>query len=127
MDCVTVELRKHGSPTGLAEIGFYDSNMTLVEQFGTKDVSTLATGYKAYEFCLPSSDRGHLIRANQILAVSYDGGDALNRIDVRRSNTGAGPDYDGLKAYHVNFDASWHVYNTEGKSRDLLFKLTNNN
>jgi hypothetical protein len=126
VDCATVELRKHGSPTGMAEIGFYDSNMNLVKVFGTKDVSALTTGYKQYEFCLPISDAGHLIQETQILAVSYDAGDAINRIDVRRSNIGAGPDYDGLAAYHVNFDTSWHIYNTEGNSRDLLFKLTNN-
>jgi hypothetical protein len=125
VDCATVELRKHGSPSGVAEIGFYDPEMNLIRQFGTKDVSTLTTGYKQYEFCLPTTSAGHLIVENQILAVAYDSGDALNRIDVRRSNTGAGPDYDGLASYHVNFDTSWHVYNAEGNSRDLLFKLTN--
>lgn len=124
VDCATLELRKHGSPTDIAEIGFYDSNMSLVKQFGTLDVSTLATAYTAYEFCLPSADSGHLIEENQILAVTYNGGDPINRIDVRRSNVGAGPDYDGLAAYHVNYDGIWHIYNEEGNSRDLLFKLT---
>lgn len=125
VDCATVELRRHDSPIGNATIGFYDSNMSLVKQFGTIDVSTLTTGYKAYEFCLPSSDNGHTILANQILAVAYSDGDAINRIDVRRSNIGSGPDYDGLAAYHVNYDTIWHIYNTEDKNRDLLFKLTN--
>jgi Tol biopolymer transport system component len=125
VDCATVELRKHGSPTGLAEIGFYDSNMNLVKQFGTIDVSTFTTGYKGYEFCLPNTDSGHVIQENQILAVVYDEGDPVNRIDVRRSNTGAGPDYDGVDSYHVNYDTFWHIYNIEGNSRDLLFKLTN--
>lgn len=125
VDCATVELRRHDSPTGMTEIGFYDSNMNLLKQFGTIDVSTLTTGYKAYEFCLPNTDSGHVIQENQILAVVYDGGDPVNRIDVRRSNTGAGPDYDGVDSYHVNYDAFWHIYNTEGNSRDLLFKLTN--
>jgi len=125
VDCATVELRRHDAPPGNAEIGFYDSNMKLVKLFGTIEVSTLTTGYKAYEFCLPTSDSGHLILENQILAVSYNGGDAVNRIDVRRSNFGAGPDYDGIDSYHVNYDTSWHIYNTEGNSRDLLFKLIN--
>ena len=125
VDCATVEMRKHGSPTGMAEIGFYDSNMNLAKLFGTIDVSTFTTGYKAYEFCLPSSDSGHLILENQILAVSFNAGDPINRIDVRRSNTGSGPDYDGLASYHVNYDGKWYVYNAEGNSRDLLFKLTN--
>jgi hypothetical protein len=125
VDCATVELRRHDAPTGNAEIGFYDSNMNLVKQFGTIDVSTLTTGYKAYEFCLPQSDLGHQIQDNQILAVKYDGGDSINRIDVRRSNIGSGPDYDSLAAYHVNYDTIWHIYNTDGKSRDLLFKLAN--
>lgn len=125
VDCATLELRRHNAPPGNAEIGFYDSNMKLIKLFGTIEVSTLTTGYKAYEFCLPTSDSGHLILENQILAVSYNGGDAVNRIDVRRSNVGAGPDYDGIDSYHVNFDAIWHIYNTEGNSRDLLFKLTN--
>jgi hypothetical protein len=125
VDCATVELRRHSSPIGNAVIGFYDSNMTLVKQFGTIDVSTLTTGYKAYEFCLPQSESRYLIQANHILAVKYDGGDSINRIDVRRSNIGSGPDYDDLASYHVNYDSIWHIYNTDGKSRDLLFKLTN--
>jgi len=124
--CVSVEMRKHGSPTGLAQVGFYDSNMNAVKKFGTINVGTLATGYKEYQFCLPIAwnENGHVITAGQILAVKYDGGDPINRIDVRRSNVGAGPDYDGLTSYHVNFDGSWHSYNTPGNSRDLLFKLT---
>jgi Tol biopolymer transport system component len=126
VDCATVELRRHDLPTGNAEIGFYDSNMNLVKLFGTKNVSTLTTGYKAYEFCLPDSDNAHQIQENQILAVKYDGGDSINRIDVRRSNIGAGPDYDGLASYHVNFDTIWHRYDSSTNSRDLLFKLTNN-
>jgi DNA-binding beta-propeller fold protein YncE len=125
VDCATLELRKHDSPTGFAEIGFYDSDMSLVKQFGTIDVITLTTGYKAYEFCLPESDSGHLIQANEILAVKYEGGDAINRIDVRRSNAGSSPDYNGLDTYHVNFDGIWHIYNSEGNGRDLLFELTN--
>lgn len=125
VDCATVELRRHSSPTGMAEIGFYDSDMGLVRQLGTVDPSTLTTGYKAYEFCLPQSDSGHTILANQILAIKYDDGDAINRIDVRRSNIGSGPDYDGLASYHVNYDNMWHIYNADDKSRDLLFKLTN--
>jgi len=126
VDCATLELRRHNAPPGNAVIGFYDSDMNLVKQFGTIDVSILTTGYKAYEFCLPSTDSGHQIQENQILAVAYDGGDSINRIDVRRSNIGSGPDYDGLASYHVNYDSIWHIYNTDDKSRDLLFKLTNN-
>ena len=126
VDCATVELRKHDAPPSNAEIGFYDSNMNLVKLFGTIEVSTLTTGYKAYEFCLPSSDSGHLIQENQILAVKYNSGDSVNRIDVRRSNIGVGPDYDGLASYHVNYDYMWHIYDKADKSRDLLFKLTNN-
>ena len=60
-----------------------------------------------------------------IVDVKYTGGDSINRIEVRRSNIGSGPDYDGLASYHVNFDTSWHIYNAAGNSRDLLFKLTN--
>ena len=105
--------------------GFYDSNMNLAEQFGTIDVSTLSTGYKAYELCLPQFDSGYQVQANQIIAVKYDGGDSVNRIDVRRSNVGVGPDFEGIVSYHVNYDGRWHNYNTEANSRDLLFKITN--
>jgi hypothetical protein len=129
VDCVTVELRKHGSPAGLAQVGFYfisDSNPSgvgLDRSFGTIDVSTLTTGYKAYQFC---EDAPYIVRSNMMVGVKYTGGDPINRIDVRRSNIGAGPDYDGDSAYHVNFDGTWHNYvcDCAGKSsRDLLFKL----
>lgn len=125
VDCATVELRKHGAPSGQVEIGFFDSNMNLMRLFGTIPANSLTTGYKDYEFCLPSTNEGYVIQEHDILAVSYKGGDALNRVDVRRSNIGAGPDYGGLASYLVNYDTFWHVYNTEGNSRDLLFKLTN--
>lgn len=127
VDCVTVEMRKHGSPTGTAQIGFYDNSLSdpnkivLDRKFGEIDVNTLTTGYKAYEFC---DDKSYIVRSNLMVGVKYLGGDPINRIDVRRSNTGAGPDYDGLAAYHVNLDSTWHNYNTEGNSRDLLFQLT---
>lgn len=126
VDCATVKLRKHGSPTGSAEVGFYDTSMTLLRKFGSIDVGNLTTGYKAYEFCIPSSELGHLIFADHILAIKYDDGDAINRIDARRSNVGAGPDYDGLASHHLYFDGDWHIYDgKQGQSRDLLFKLTN--
>ena len=127
VDCVTVELRKHGSATGNAQVGFYfDSNSNpsgvgLDREFGIIDVSTLTTGYKAYEFC---SENSYIVPSNLMVGVKYVDGDAINRIDVRRSNIGSGPDYDGLAAYHVNFDGIWHNYNAADKSRDLLFKLT---
>lgn len=126
VDCVTVEMRKHGSPTGNAQIGFYfafntPSGVGLDRKFGDMDVTTLTTGYKAYEFC---SDYPYFVPENLMVGVKYVDGDAINRIDVRRSNIGSGPDYDGLAAYHVNFDGTWHNYNTAGNSRDLLFKLT---
>ena len=129
VDCVTLELRKHGSPTGLAQVGFYfksessPSGVSLDRSFGTVDFSTLTTGYKAYQFC---ADAPHLVRSNTMVGVEYTGGDPINRIDVRRSNIGAGPDYDGDSAYHVNFDHMWHKYSCgvcASGTRDLLFKL----
>jgi hypothetical protein len=130
VECVTVELRKHGSPTSTAQIGLYTTSITpnnvnkapvLKWEYGTIDVSTLTTGYKAYEFC----NAGSIVFEDNAIGVQYLGGDEINRIDVRRSNTGAGPDFDGLASHHVNYDGKWYVYNTEGNSRDLLFKLTN--
>jgi TolB protein len=127
IDCITVEMRKHGSPTGFAEVGLYRIFPTGLkpeltnEVFGEIDASTLTTGYKPYEFCTT----GAKIFELNMVGVHYEDGDPINRIDVRRSNVGAGPDFDGLESYHVNYDGSWHVYNTESNSRDLLFRLTN--
>jgi hypothetical protein len=95
VECVTVELRKHGSPTGTAEIGLYHANIFVSfptapvqdSEFGEIDVSTLITVYKAYEFC----QLGAIVFEDNMVGVAYNGGDAINRIDVRRSNVGAGP------------------------------------
>lgn len=123
VDCATVELRKHGSPTGTAVIAFSAINGEVLKAFGTIDVSTLKTGYKQYEFCLPSTDEGHLIQPDQILAVRYSGGDPLNRIDVRRSNVGFGPDYEG--GFHIQQGTPGFPGLGLYFDRDLLFKLTN--
>lgn len=126
VDCMSVSLRKSGSPTGTAYIGLIDmSDRSVDYTFGTKDVSTLSGSYVVYEFCNTGSD-GLLINAltsDVFLGVKYEGGDSGgNHIDVRRSNTGAGPDYDGATSYHALWDGSeWDHFN----DRDLLFKLTN--
>ena len=129
IDCMSVSMRKGGSPTGTATIGIFDSSSrALLYTFGTKDVSTLTTSYVVSEYCNTGSD-GYLFDAASstgtvvFAGVSYSGGDVNNSIDVRRSNTGSGPEYDGGASFHANYDGSWHNY--DSNSRDLLFKLTN--
>lgn len=126
VDCMSVSLRKSGNPTGTAYIGLIDmSDRSVDYTFGTKDVSTLTTSYVLYEFCNTGSD-GLLVNAlssDVFLGVKYEGGDSGgNHIDVRLSNTGAGPDYDGATSYHALWDGSEWDHFTD---RDLLFKLTN--
>lgn len=131
VDCMTVSLRKNGSPTGTAYVGVFNtSDRSLVYQFGTKDVSTLTGSYTLYEFCDTSSD-GFLMSQNtmssKVFGVKYEGGDSSNKVDVRRSyvgNTGE-TEYYGRHSYLSYYDGTWHNYDTEGNYRDLLFKLTN--
>lgn len=122
VDCLTVSLRKQGSPTGTAYIGFLDSSLNVIYQFGTKDVSTLTTSYTLYEFC-NTSNSGYLIPygSDHRFGVKYTGGDSNNYIDVRRSNIGSGPDFEGTDSYKQYYTTSWHSNTGE----DLLFKLTN--
>jgi hypothetical protein len=56
IDSITLQLKKVGFPTGSAQIGVFDSDLSLKQSFGTIDVSTISsTSFQNYEFKLPGS------------------------------------------------------------------------
>lgn len=73
---------------------------------------------KVYIHILPASNRCHA----KFLKWTLDSRIRYWPQYVTVENIGTGPDHDGLVSYNVNYDES-DIYNTEGNSRDLLFKV----
>jgi hypothetical protein len=49
IDTIALKLKKAGSPTGDAEIGVFNSDLSVKKLFATKDVSSLTISYTNYE------------------------------------------------------------------------------
>ena len=117
INTMTVQLRKSGTPTGLAEIGVFNSDLSTKMLFSTLDVSTVAGSYADYTFSLPSG-QSYTIQADDRIGVKYTGGDSTNYISVMRDIDAADP-FDGTNAYHTYYTTSWASYT----DRDLYMTL----
>ncbi len=75
IDAMVVKIKKAGLPTGNAEIGVFNSDLSVKKLFATKDVSTLTGSYEEYEFTLSGPpytiaaggpDRGEIFWRHQL-------------------------------------------------------------
>ena len=75
IDAMVIQLKKSGLPTGDAEIGVFNSDLSVKKLFATKDVSTLTGSYEEYEFTLSGPpytiaaggpDRGEIFWRHQL-------------------------------------------------------------
>jgi len=106
IDTITIKLKKTGAPTGIAEIGIFNTDLTVKKSFATKDVSTLTTSYVDYTFSLPSGQT-YQIQSGDRIGIKYTGGDATtNNISIMRDADIADP-FDGVNSYHTYYTTSW--------------------
>lgn len=117
IDIIVVKLEKSGLPMGDAEIGVFNSDLSVKKLFATKGVSTLTTSYVNYEFRL-SSDAPYTIAAGDRIGVKYVGGTSAVNISVMRDTDPADP-FDGSNSYHTSFITSWSSFT----SNDLTMTL----
>jgi hypothetical protein len=114
---ITIKLKKSGSPTGTAEIGILNSDLTVKKLFETKDVSKLTTSYTDYAFSLPAGQT-YKIQSGDRIGIKYIGGNSSNNISIMRDTNTSDP-FDGTNSYHVYYATSW----TSFTSNDLYMKL----
>ena len=120
IDTIQLRLAKKGSPTGLAAVGVFDSNLTLVKLFGSLDVGSVETKYKDYSFSLGDSDKGYVLQPGDGIGILYDGGDDDNRLGI--TIDAAGP-FDGRKTFHRSYEQQENRWVSQ-LDADLNMKLT---
>jgi hypothetical protein len=103
INSITMTLKKTGSPTGTAEIGIINDDLSMKSVFATIDVSTLSTAYEEFEFASSSS---YTIAAGDRIGVKYDGGTSTVNISVMRDTDPADP-FDGPNTHHTHYTTSW--------------------
>ena len=116
IDAMVVKIKKAGLPTGNAEIGVFNSDLSVKKLFATKDVSTLTGSYEEYEFTL--SGPPYTIAAGDRIGVKYSGGTSSANISIMRDTDPADP-FDGANSYHTFYTTSWSNF----LSTDLTMTL----
>lgn len=89
IDTMVIQLKKSGLPTGEAEIGVFNSDLSVKKLFATKYVSTLTTSYVSYEFVL--SGAPYTIEAEDRIGVKYSGRASTEHISIMRDTDHADP------------------------------------
>jgi len=115
IDTVVVELRKGGSPTGTFQVGIFNSDRSVKQLFGTKDVSSLSTSYTKYTFALPSS-QSYKIQSGDRIGVKYTGGSSSNYVAIMSDQTNS---FDGTNSYIAFYTTGWQ----NSISQDLYMSL----
>jgi hypothetical protein len=110
IDTITLNLKKSGAPTGIAEIGVFNTDLSVKKLFATKDVSTLTTSYVDYTFSLPSGQT-YQIQSGDRIGIKYTGGTSTVNLSVRVDTAVADP-FDGVNSYYTYYTTSWISTNT---------------
>jgi glucose/arabinose dehydrogenase len=120
INSITVTLKKSGAPTGTAQVGIINPDLSMKNVFATLDVSTLTTSYKGYEFKSPSGAL-YTIAAGDRIGVKYSGGTSTDNISIMRDTDVADP-FDGANTYHTYYTTAWYTFT----SNDLTMTLKQN-
>lgn len=121
IDSITLQLIKQGAPTGTAQIGVFNEDLTVKKLFGTVDVSTLATSYQDYEFRL-SNNELYTIQTGDRIGIKYAGGNAANGVLVMIDRDTASS-FDGTSSQRIRYESGWLYYDT-GEDMYMVLKQT---
>jgi hypothetical protein len=89
IDTITLKLRTTGLPTGTAQIGVFNTDLSVKKLFGTKDVATLTGSYADYSFTI--SSELYTISLGYRIGIKFVGGNATNNVAVMRDTDPADP------------------------------------
>jgi hypothetical protein len=111
IDSITLKLRKAGLPTGLAQIGVFNSDLAVKKLFGTLNVATLTSTYTDYTFTI-GGDELYTIAAGDRIGIKFTGGNSANSVAVMMDNNAADP-FDGTSSYRQQYTTSWQSFTSE--------------
>ncbi|MBM2819525.1 MAG: hypothetical protein HW410_1207, partial [Nitrosarchaeum sp.] len=120
IDTITLNLKKTGAPTGIAEIGIFNTDLSVKKLFGTKDASSLTSAWVDYTFSLPSGQT-YQIQSGDRIGIKFTGGDGTNNVSIMRDLDAADP-FDGTNSYRTYYTTTW----TSDTANDLYMILKEN-
>ncbi len=112
IDSISLRLQRVGAPTGTAQIGVFNTDLTVKKLFATIDVSTISTTATDYEFKLPAADALYTIAAGDRIGIKYTGGNSSIGINVIPDRDLADP-FDGMNSYRVRYESAWITSTSE--------------
>ena len=121
IDSITLQLMKHGSPTGTAQIGIFNEDLTVKKLFGTVGVSTLTASYQDYEFKLANNEL-YTIQAGDRIGIKYAGGNSSNGVYVMIDRD-IESSFDGMNSQRIRYESGWLYYDT-GEDMYMILKQT---
>ncbi len=108
IDQITLKIRKTGAPTGTAQIGVFNADLTVKKLFGTKDATTITSTYTDYTFSL-SGNELYTIQPGDRIGIRFTGGNSNNYAAVMLDRNSADP-FDGGNTYRQQYNTSWGSY-----------------
>ena len=105
IDVIALKLRKIGSPTGTAQIGVFNDDLSVKKLFGTIDSAIIANYYTDYSFSLPKS-KLYTIEAGDRIGIKYSDGDNANYIETVIDTDTAEP-FDGTNSFYTYYTNEW--------------------
>jgi hypothetical protein len=118
IDAITLKLRKIGSPTGTAQIGVFNDDLSVKKLFGTIESESLFEYYSEFSFSIPKSEL-YTIEDGDKIGIKYPNGDMSNYVNVLIDNTATDP-FDGANSYYTYYKDEWLSF----KDNDITMKLT---
>jgi subtilisin family serine protease len=120
IDSITLRLQKLGAPAGSAQVGVFNSDLSVKKLFGTVDVAALSASARDYTFRL-SDNELYAIQLGDRIGIKYAGGDASNAISVMNDRDFADP-FDGSRSYRARYESSWIV--SYGEDMYMILRQT---
>jgi hypothetical protein len=121
IDSITLQLLKWGSPTGTAQVGVFNEDLTVKKLFGTIDVATISASYQDYEFKL-AGDELYTIQAGDRIGIKYSGGNSSNGVYVMIDRD-IESSFDGMNSQRIRYESGWLYYDT-GEDMYMILKQT---
>jgi PKD repeat protein len=122
IDSITLRLQKVGSPTGTAEIGVFNENLSVKKLFGTVNVAGLSASYADYEFKLAGSEL-YTIQAGDRIGIKYTGGNSGSGVNVMIDRDSGGP-FDGTASQRIRHESSGWLYYDTGEDLYMILRQT---
>lgn len=121
IDSITLKLQKVGAPTGTAQVGIFNFDLTPKTVFATIDVSTISSTATDYEFKLPAASPLYTIASGDRIGIKYTGGSSTVGINVTPDRDTADP-FDGANSYRMRYEAAWTA--STGEDMYMILKQT---